>query len=127
MKSIIDSSIWLEYFLGGSLPQVCLKTINDTENLLVPSVVLYEVFKKFLKQYNETEALRVIEEICGGKVIEMDYHLSIFAAKIAKDCSLGMADSFIYATALLYEADLWTMDSDFKGLPNVNYFAKKVV
>ncbi len=124
MKNVVDSSVWLEYFLGGKLPPACLKAINDSENLIVPAIVLYEVFKRFLTQYNETEALQVTEQMIEGKVVEMDYYLSIFATKCAKDWKLGMADSFIYATTLLHEAELWTLDSDFKFFPQVKYFSK---
>jgi predicted nucleic acid-binding protein len=35
-----------------------------------------------------------------------------------------MADSIMLATARAHEAVLWTLDQDFKGMENVNYFQK---
>lgn len=37
---------------------------------------------------------------------------------------LPLADSVVFATALLHDATLWTQDADFEGLPNVRYRAK---
>jgi predicted nucleic acid-binding protein len=35
------------------------------------------------------------------------------------------ADSIILATARIYEATIWTQDSDFKGIEGVQYVPKK--
>jgi predicted nucleic acid-binding protein len=36
-----------------------------------------------------------------------------------------MADSIILATARLYQATVWTLDADFKGISGVQYIPKK--
>ena len=35
-----------------------------------------------------------------------------------------MADASILATAYSEEAELWTQDADFEGLPGVRYFPR---
>ena len=58
-------------------------------------------------------------------IIELNDELSLFAAKIGKDCKLSMADSIIYATSLNFNCILWTQDKHFMGLESVNYFEKQ--
>ena len=55
-----------------------------------------------------------------GRVIDIDPGLALAAARH----NLPLADSLIYATALTHDAELWTQDAHFEGLPGVRYFAK---
>lgn len=122
--NIVDSSAWLEYFAGTAQANHFAAVIENTPELLVPAVTMYEVFKKILKNKGETEAVEAIEQMQKGKIIEIDDWTSILAAKVGLGENLGMADAMIYAVTLLHDATLWTQDSDFKGLPNVKFFAK---
>src|SRR5574337_563903 len=99
--NVVDSSAWLEYFANGSNASFFARAIARTEELLVPSLVLYEVFKRVLQQRDEGPALQ--------------------AARISLERKLPMADSVILATAQAYGATVWTQDADFKGLPGVQY------
>jgi len=56
-----------------------------------------------------------------GRVVVPDESVALQAASISQKHKLPMADSFIYATARIYGATLWTQDDHFKGLPQVNY------
>jgi len=47
------------------------------------------------------------------------------AANFSLEHEIPMADSIIVATARLYEATLWTQDSDFEGIEGVQYIPKK--
>jgi toxin FitB len=58
-----------------------------------------------------------------GRVVALDETVALKAALISLKHNLHMADSFIYATAQVFEATLWTQDEHFKGLPNVKYNA----
>jgi predicted nucleic acid-binding protein len=51
--NVVDSSAWLEYFANGSNASFFAPAIERTEELLVPSLVLYEVFKRVLQQRDE--------------------------------------------------------------------------
>ena len=59
-----------------------------------------------------------------GKVVELTPTLALSAAKLNLTHNLAMDDSIMFATAKAYEATLWTLDSDFKDIPDVNYYSK---
>ena len=123
--NIVDSSCWLEFFAGSKVGEKVSLIIEDTENLLVPSITLYEVFKKLLLEVDEDNGLLAIAHMKQGRVVELDSDLSIYAAKIGKDYQLAMADSIIYAVTKKFNAILWTQDKHFKNLANVKYFEKE--
>lgn len=60
-----------------------------------------------------------------GTVVPFDSDLAIESAVAGVEYKLPLADSIIFATTAKYEATLWTQDSDFKGLPNVEYIPKR--
>jgi predicted nucleic acid-binding protein len=122
--NIIDSSAWIEFFVGGKNASHFKEIIAKRDKLIIPAITLYEVSKKFLTELGEEAAMECIAFMTTAKVIDLDIEISINAAKISKENKLAMADSIIMATAQKYEANIWTQDADFKGLPNVKYFPK---
>lgn len=122
--NIVDSSIWLEYFGNTNRAGLFAEVVENRNELLVPSIIIYEVFKKIMKERDETSAVQAIEQMQLGKIVQLDDWMAILASKISIGENLGMADSIIYATTLLYGATLWTQDADFKDLENVKYFPK---
>jgi len=123
--NIVDSSCWLEYLVDSKVGNLVSGAIEDLNSLLVPSITLYEVFKKLLIEKDEDSALLAIAHMKQGLVINLDPDLSIFSAKIGKDYKLPMADSIIYATAKKYNCILWTQDKHFKDLEDIRYFEKE--
>ena len=123
--NIVDSSGWLEYFAEGSNADFFAPAIEDTKNLLVPVICIYEVFKKLLLQRGISEAQTHISDMKQGKIIEIDESLALSAAKLSADLKLPMADSLILATARANDAILWTQDEHFKDLDGVKYIEKK--
>ncbi|MCK5718574.1 MAG: type II toxin-antitoxin system VapC family toxin [Thiomargarita sp.] len=123
--NVIDSSAWLSYFSNDDNAKVFVKPIEATIELIVPSITLIEVFKCILRQRDENSALEAIACMEQGKVISLDSNLSIDAAYYGVSLKLPLADSIIYATAMKYNAILWTQDADFKLLTNVKYFPKQ--
>jgi predicted nucleic acid-binding protein len=119
--NIVDSSGWLEYFANGTNADFFSKPIEDTDALIVPTISIYEVFKRILQQLDETEALNAIAFMQSGKIIDLSSPIALHAARISADLQIPMADSIMLATAREYEAILWTQDSDFKGLDGVEY------
>ena len=118
--NVVDSSAWLEYLAGTERAELFATAIEDTGNLIVPAISLYEVYKKVLRERGEDMAAQVYGLMSLGKIIELDASLSLEAARLA----LPMADSIIYATALRHDAALWTQDADFEGIQGVRYFRK---
>lgn len=123
--NIVDSSAWLEYFANSGNAKNFEKIIENKSKLLVPTVILYEVFKKILLERDKNSALTVLAYMQQGEVVDINAEIAINAAKLSKDHKLPMADSLIYAIAQKHNAIIWTQDADFENLPNVKYFPKK--
>jgi len=119
--NIVDTSGWLEYFFEGPNASYFSKPIEDTGNLIVPTVCLYEVFKKINLVANKSKALKAIAQMKLGQVVDLDEEIALNAALVSLKYKIPMADSFIYAAGQLKEAVIWTQDIDFEGLPGVNY------
>jgi predicted nucleic acid-binding protein len=124
MNTVLDSSAWIEYFTNGKRADVFAEMI-EFGDYVVPSITIYEVYKKFLTFYDETEALNAIAHMQKGKVVELTEYLAVWAAKLSKDFKIPMADSIILATAYSTGSIVWTLDADFKGVEGVNYFPSK--
>ena len=122
--NIIDSSCWIEYFHNTSIGGAVLSVVERPHELLVPSIVLYEVCKYLLSKTSEENVMAFIRMMHKGQVIVLDSGLSLSAANVSRKYQLAMADSIIYATAERHNAVLWTTDKHFDGLPNVRYFDK---
>ena len=123
--NVVDSSAWLEYFAAGSNASFFAAPIEATGELLVPSLTIYEVFKRVLQQRGEGDALRAIAVMQQGSVLDLDVRIALSAARLSIDTRLPMADSVVLATARLHHAMLWTQDADFEGLPGVRYRPRK--
>jgi len=123
--NVVDSSGWLEYFADGDNADFFAPAIEDTKNLLVPVICIYEVFKRILQQSGVNEAQQHISDMKLGKIIELDESLALSAAKLSADLKLPMADSIILATTRANNATLWTQDEHFKDLDGVKYIEKK--
>jgi len=122
--NVVDSSGWLEYFADGPNADIFQPVLRKTDELLVPTISLYEVSKKLLLELGEEEANWAIGVMMQGRVVPLDEGLALFASRISVTYKLPMADSVILATAIQFDAILWTQDADFDGLPNVRYFPK---
>ena len=125
MMSIVDSSAWLEYFADGPNADLFSAPLQDIDNLLVPSICIYEVLKTVLRQRGEDAALQAAALMRQGTTVDFTAGLALQAAKISLDFKMPMADSIILATAREHEAIVWTQDQDFKGIEGVKYFPKK--
>jgi predicted nucleic acid-binding protein len=122
--NVVDSSGWLEYLADGPNADFFAPSIEDTSELVVPSLSLYEVFKKVLQQRGEGDALQAVAIMTQGQVIDLDMDVALAAAKISVDLKLPMADSVMLATARLHGATLWTQDADFEDVQGVQYVAR---
>ncbi len=119
--NVVDSSGWMEYFADSDRAPLFAQAIEDTGNLILPVISMYEVFKKVLRERGENEALQVASAMQGGRVIDLDSGLALEAARLP----LPLAGGIIYATALRHDATLWTQDEHFKDFPDVRYFPKE--
>lgn len=122
--NLVDSSGWLEFFADDTNADFFAPIIEDTANLIVSTINIYEVFKAILRQKEENAALQAIALMQQGNIKEVTSSIALQAAKQSHELKLPMADSIILATAQIYEATLWTQDSDFKNIPGIKYINK---
>lgn len=123
--NVVDSSGWLEYFAAGPNAKFFTKAIEASAELLVPTLSLYEVFKRVLQQRGEGEALQAVAVMQQGAVVTLTAPLALAAARVSVDLGIPMADSIILATARASDATLWSQDADFANVPGVRYIAKR--
>jgi predicted nucleic acid-binding protein len=109
----------------GPNAEVFESAILAVERLLVPTISLYEVFKKVLRDTGEEEALALVGQMRQATVIDLDATLALEAGKLGVDLQLPLADSIILATARAHQATLWTQDEHFNGIPGVQYIPKR--
>ena len=123
--NVIDSSGWIEYFTDGVNADFFDSPIRDFESLIVPTICLYEVFKRVLLVLGDDKALKTIGQMSLGTVVDLDRNIAMQAAQISLIVKLAMADSIILATTREYDATLWTQDEHFKDLEGIRYIEKK--
>jgi predicted nucleic acid-binding protein len=122
--NVVDSSCWLEFIKGTDIGAAVRPIISNPDELIVPTITLYEVYKKLLAEKGENYAMDVVTYMQTGAVIDLNAALCLSAAQISRLHKLPMADSIIYATSRSYSAVLWTCDKHFKDIPSIRYFPK---
>jgi len=123
--NVVDSSAWLEYFGDGPNAGIFAEAIESPDELVVPTLTLFEVFKRTCQLTDEGTALAAIAVMLQGRVVELSATLAIDAARLSLEIGLAMADAIILATARAEDAVLWTQDSHFEGLENVEFHEKQ--
>jgi len=122
--NLVDSSAWLEYFTDGTNAKSFAPVIENTAEIIISVINLYEVYKKISAEKDEDKAIQAVALMQQSKVRDVTNSISILAAKLSAKFKIPMADSIIYATARINDAIVWTQDSDFKDLEGVKYFKK---
>jgi len=124
--NLVDSSGWLEFFADGPNADFFSKPILDTKKLIIPTLSMFEVFKRIAQQRSDDDALQAVAVMQQGTVVELSVPLALDAARESLNRKLPMADSIILATAQAFGATIWTQDSDFQNIEGVKFIAKKV-
>lgn len=119
--NLVDTSGWIEYFFAGPNADFFSDPIEATKELIVPTICLYEVFKKVNLVAGKVKALQAVAQMKQGQVVALPEDIALKASLISIDRKLPMADSLIYATAQAMGAVVWTQDEHFCALPGVHY------
>ena len=120
---VVDSSGWIEVFTDGPQADHFLALMAEESALVVPAITIFEVFKWVLREHGEAQAIQAAAAMQRGQVVELDSRLALAAAQLSHALQLPMADSIILATARDRRARLHTMDSDFRGMADVEWIA----
>ena len=127
MKYVIDSYAWIEYFMGTKTGEKVKPIIENTEEKITPTICLAEIYAKTLRVENdelaekqrifikEKSALAPLDEITAVEA-------AMLTSKLKREIpGWGLADSIVYATALIKKAEVVTGDEHFKKLKNVTF------
>lgn len=120
-RVVVDSSGWIEVFTDGRQAEHFLALMADERSLVVPAISIFEVFKWVLREHGEAQAIQAATVMQRGQVVDLDSRLALAAAQLSHSLQLPMADSIILATARDHQARLHTMDSDFRGISDVDW------
>ena len=123
--NVVDSSGWLEYFANGSNVDFFAPAITDEPDLVVPTICMFEVFKRLSLQRGKEAALQAMGMLYRGQLVALSDEIALQAALLSLEHKLPLADSIILATARAQKATLWTQDEHFKNLPGVEYIERK--
>lgn len=121
--NVVDSSGWLEYLADGPNAKFFAPAIERTAELVVPTLSIFEVFKRVLGQRDESLALQAVALMHQGRVTDLTASIALDAARLSRRSGLPMADSIMLATARANGATLWTQDADFEGMEGVRFVA----
>lgn len=124
MKYVIDTCGWIEWISDGKLANEFSKFFRDYSNILVPTLIQFELYRWVEREKNEEAALSTMGVTEQTTVIELNTRIALSAAELSKQYRLAMADAIIYATALDHRAILVTSDKHFKELDTVKYLPK---
>jgi len=124
-KYLIDSSAWIEYYLGEN---VNLKVLIETEDIATPVLVIAELSDKFAREGEDFNGFfKFIHS--RAKVIPLDIGVALdsgsFKIQMRKKFKqFGLADALIYLSAEALNAQLVTCDIHFNKLDGAILFPR---
>ena len=121
---VVDTSVWIEWLIGGPLKKTLAKEFPDKTQCVVPTIVQLELAKWLTREVGEDQADQVIAFTQKCIVAPLDTRIALTAADLHRQYRLATADAVVYATALEHGADLLTCDSHFEKLPGVAFVRK---
>jgi predicted nucleic acid-binding protein len=120
-RFLVDSTGWVEYLADGPKADAFAPYLERPESLFLPTIVVYEVYKKLLRERGDHLAQEFLSDAFGfhERIVPLDIPLAELAARISIETKLAMADAMIYAAAKAHRATLITSDTHFSGLDSV--------
>lgn len=122
--NMVDSSGWIEFFQAGTNGLVFKPVIELRDQLLVPTIALFEVHKVLSRSLPSDLVDRCLAVMRLGRVLDLTDQRAIAASKVSREHRLALADAAMYSMAQEHRASFWTQDIDYQDLPGVRYFSK---
>jgi len=115
-SKLLDSSIWLGYFLYGEFSEI----IEKDDFLYLSVLSLFEVQRKLNKTSLKKEDIEKGIFLMRRKsiILELTEDIVDKAVSISIEKNIPSIDSMIYATSLLKNMPVYTKDNDFRELKN---------
>ena len=117
----MNSSGWIEFFTGGPLAERYAAYLAPRYDLITPTIVLHEVYKKIKREKGEETALVFSGQLSASPVVQLTESIAYLAGDLGLRHGLSMADAIVYATARDQDVQVVTGDADLKDLPEVIY------
>lgn len=121
---VVDTSIWIEILSGSDLGLQHKPLLLVPKDIIVPTVVQYEIYKWLAREQTVEDANRILIFTGDCQVVELTTAIAIFAAELSATHKLHSTDAIIYATAQMHDVEVLSCDAHFKDLPQVNYVSK---
>jgi len=118
---VVDSSAWLEVLIEAPRARRFQQLIEEAEGVLVPTIVVYEVFKFLQREESLDTAERAAALLKTYHIVPLDDRLAMEAADFSLRHGLPMADAIVYATAVAHNATVVTGDEHFAELEGVEF------
>jgi len=125
VRVLVDTCGWIEWLVDGALADHFAQALGQTDRLVVPTAVQFELYKWVCRERDEATALAVVAMTEKADVVPLDTRIALRAAELALQHRLPFADAIIYATAETFRATVITCDDHFRALPRVEYYSKK--
>jgi predicted nucleic acid-binding protein len=123
--NLVDSSGWLSYLLDEPNADRFAPAIVATDSLIVPSIVILEVYRHLRRFLGIETAVRAVSPLQDGTGVDLTQEIALLAGELGLQHDLPLADSVILASARSFNAILWTQDSDFESLEHVEYIPRR--
>ena len=117
--TIVDSCGWIKVFTEGPLSDRYWDFLKDLDQVVTPTIILYEVYKIIKRERTEEDALLAISLIKRTRVVPLTDTIALSAADAGLKHGLPMADAIVYATAMEHNCDVVTEDRHFEDLDHV--------
>ena len=120
---LVDSCGWIEYFGEGPLADKYAAIIENVkkEEIVTPTIVIYEVYKKIKSFKGEEKALEAYAQMSLTNVMDLTSSLSLKAADISIKKEIAMADAIVAAAATDCNAQIVTSDQHFRKMEDVKF------
>ena len=114
---LIDSSMWIAYFLTGSFKEL----LEKDEMFFLSVLSLFEIKGILIKKDVPLEKVEISLKFVKNRslLIDVNAEISEMVAEFSIKHKIPTIDSLIYASALKNNATLITLDNDFRGLDRV--------
>lgn len=122
---VVDSVGWVAYLAGGRMADAYETHLLGQDEIVTPTIVLYEVYKYLFRELGDEEASLGAAHVAKTRTVPLTDALATAAADVSITHKLPMADAIIYATALSEGATVVTSDEHFKGLPDVEFIPRE--
>lgn len=123
---VLDTSIIIDHLRQSGAKETRLMKIAKKvakENLAISVVSIQELYEGRSTRESEKENY-LLATIAPLKVLSYTYEVAQFAGEMARDIlrPIELADAAIAATAILNDADLYTLNKkDFRGIPELQF------